>query len=381
MERTLLDAELPALYLDAQGNIPQFESVRQARAALRVGGSAQAAADAGMFAHAVGGLVFGDSRDGQDPRRFLTHPAASGTHALTLGAQLLAGVSPARRVYLPTPSWGNYQRIFEQAGFAVGHYPYFNAQDRKLDVGSLVGFLCRLPAPAIIVLQASCHNPTGSDLNRQQWDVIADVIKALGHTPFIDMAYQGLGETVQDDNYGVAAMASRNVFTLVAQSCSKIFQLSDARCGSLNAYCPSLDLAQTLQSTMQAWTRANAVPGSVGVVARILNQPGLRKLWQDELLGMRDRVSQIRAALHKTLCRLSPAWDWSYLTQQRGFFSYDPALHPSIETALNAAPLTSESSPVQARRIVSPSGRLGISLITEHNLPQIAHAIAGTSAP
>ncbi|WP_454674897.1 aminotransferase class I/II-fold pyridoxal phosphate-dependent enzyme [Achromobacter pestifer] len=363
----------PALYLDAQGNIPQFESVRQARAELRVGGSAQAAADAGLYAEAVGGLVFGDSRDGQDPRRFLTHPAASGTHALTLGARLLAGMPPTRRVYLPTPSWSNHQRIFEEAGLTVGHYPYFDAHERQLDVAALVGFLCRLPEPGIIVLQASCHNPTGSDLSHDQWNVIADVIQALGHIPFIDMAYQGLGDTLHDDNYGVTAMADRGVFTLVAQSCSKIFQLSDARCGSLNAYCPSVDLAQPLQRTMQSWTRMDAPPASVGVVARILSQPGLRKLWQDELTSMRDRVGQVRTALHKALCRLSPAWDWSYLTQQRGFFSYDPALHPSAHPADDAG--------LPDRHIVSPSGRLGISLITERNLSEIAHAIAGASAP
>jgi aromatic-amino-acid transaminase len=371
MERLRLDP--PALYLDAQGNVPQFESVRQARTELRVGGSAQAAADAGLYAEAVGGLVFGDSRDGQDPRRFLTHPTASGTHALTLGARLLAGMPPTRRVYLPTPSWSNHQRIFEEAGFAVGHYPYFDAHERQLDVDALVGFLCRLPDPAIIVLQASCHNPTGSDLSRDQWDVIADVIKALGHIPFIDMAYQGLGDTLQNDNYGVTAMADRGVFTLVAQSCSKIFQLSETRCGSLSAYCPSADQAQPLARAMQSWTRMDAPPASLGVVARILSQPGLRKLWQDELNSMRDRVGQVRAALHKTLCRLSPAWDWSYLTHQRGFFSYDPALHPASGLA--------EAAALPDPRIVSASGRLGISLITERNLPQIAHAIAGASAP
>lgn len=360
---------VPARYLDAQGKVPQFESVRQARDEMRVPAAAQAA-DVGAYVDAVGGLVFGDSRDGLDPRRFLTHPAASGTHALELGARLLARLAPTRRVYLPTPSWSNHQRIFEQAGFAVGSYPYFDAYARQLDVGRLVGFLCRLPEPAIIVLQASCHNPTGCDLSREQWDVVADVIKALGHIPLIDLAYQGLGDGVDQDNYGVTAMVRLGVFTLVAQSCSKIFQLSDARCGSLNAYCPTAAQALPLLQAFHGWNDPGAaIPPSLGIVARILGQAGLRKLWQDELAGMRNRVSAVRTALHKTLCRMSPAWDWSYLTRQRGFFSYDPALHPA------------DARGHDGRAIVSASGHLGISLITEGNLPEVAGVIAQACTP
>lgn len=369
--------EPPALYLNAQGKIPQFECVRQATAALRESEGARNAADEATYVDAVGGLVFGESRECQDAKRFVTHQALSGTHALTLGARLLSGTTSRRRVYLPMPSWSNHQRIFERAGFQVAHYPYFNAQTRELDIGSLVGFLCRLPEPGVIVLQASCHNPTGSDLTQDQWDTIADVMKALGHTPFIDMAYQGLGEGEQVDNYGITAMVRRGVFTLVAQSCSKIFQLAGARCGSLSIYCPSTHDAQALHHTINTLNLSQGTPlTSTGmpIVARILSQPSLRRLWQEELLGVRDRISMMRIALHRTLCRMAPAWDWSYLTHQRGYFSYDPALH-APSTAGSSSPGSSD------HLVVSPSGRLGISLITESTLPDIAHFIARASTP
>lgn len=362
--------EPSARYLDADGKVPRFECVRQALDELRLPAQTRAAADATAFADAAGGLVFGDGRDGQDPRRFLTHPAASGTHALALGARLLADSSACRRVYLPAPSWSNHQRIFEQAGFTVGHYPYFDAYERTLDVASLVGFLCRQPQPGIIVLQASCHNPTGCDLTRDQWDTVADVIKAMGHIPFIDMAYQGLGDTIDEDNYGVTAMVSRGLYTLVAQSYSKILQLPDARCGSLSAHFPTVDSGLALRRALHACSAPDALPcASVPVVTMVLSQPRLRQLWQEELAGVRNRMAAVRATLHKTLCRLSPAWDWSYLNRQRGYFSYDPALQP--DAAGNPPP----------GGILSASGRLGISLIAEPDIPQIASAIATACLP
>ena len=54
----------------------------------------------------------------------------------------------------------------------------------------------------------------------------------------------------------------------------------------------------------------------------MLTTPELRKMWEDELAGMRVRIKQMRGALVERLAAAGVKQDLSFITRQKGMFSY-----------------------------------------------------------
>ena len=190
------------VYYNEEGRIPLLRAVVEAEHA-RIAAHAPrgylpiegiAAYDA-----AVQKLLFGNDSPLIAEGRVVTTQALGGTGALKVGADFLKRLLPDAVVAISNPSWENHRALFESAGFPVQNYSYYNASTHGIDRAGLLQDLKNLPPRSIVVLHACCHNPTGVDLNLDDWKQILDVLRAQDHVPFIDIAYQGFGDSIEED--------------------------------------------------------------------------------------------------------------------------------------------------------------------------------------
>ncbi len=267
-------------------------------------------------------LVFGDDPDLL--ARVVTVQALGGTGALKLGADFLRKVNPDAGVLISDPSWENHNALFTRAGFTVGKYRYYDADARGIDFEGMIADLEAAAPGTIVVLHACCHNPTGYDLDDEQWGRVIDVVKARGLTPFLDMAYQGFSKGLDEDSAAVRRFSEEVDSYLVSNSFSKSFSLYGERVGSLSVVCTDPAEAGRVLSQVKIVIRTNySNPPTHGalLVETVLADPELRQQWEDELGSMRDRIKEMRGALVDGL-RAAGVEDMDFITEQVGMFSY-----------------------------------------------------------
>ena len=316
------------VYFDANGKLPLLQCVRAAeqmmmeapkpRGYLPIDGIA-------AYDRAVQGLVFGADSEAVRAGRIATVQALGGTGGLKIGADLLKRMTPNATVLISDPSWENHRALFESAGFAVAHYPYYDAAKRGIDFDAMLAALNSAAAGSIVVLHACCHNPTGYDITASQWGQVIEAVKARALVPFLDMAYQGFGEGIREDGAAVDLFMQAGLDFFVATSFSKSFSLYGERVGALSVVCGSKDDAARVLSQLKRVIRTNySNPPTHGaqVVALVLTTPALRAKWEDELAGMRVRIKEMRVALQSKLAAAGLKQDMSFITRQRGMFSY-----------------------------------------------------------
>ena len=266
-------------------------------------------------------LVFGDA----NAERIATIQTLGGSGALKVGADFLKAWFPQVRVWVSDPTWDNHKGIFGGAGFEVGTDP---SSARGGGGGAFDAMLARLrtlPAGDIVVLHACCHNPTGADLNQQQWRELALVVQERGLLPFFDIAYQGFGEGIDEDAFAIRHFAAQNIPLLVASSYSKNFAIYGERCGALHVTCKDAGETAKVLGQLQSAVRKNysSPPGyGARVISTVLQDAPLRAQWEAELSAMRVRMKQIRGALHAALQARLPGGDFEYLRIQQGMFSF-----------------------------------------------------------
>ena len=317
------------VYFDDEGKLPLLNCVREAqkqlleapkpRGYLPIDGIA--AYDQAVQALAFGGADTPAVKDG----RIATVQALGGTGGLKLGADFLKKLNPAAKVLISDPSWENHRALFQNAGFVVESYPYYDAATRGIRFEAMLQALDAAPAGTVVVLHACCHNPTGCDLTPAQWDAIVAVVQQRGLVAFLDMAYQGFGEGIAEDGAVVGQFLAAGLDFFVSTSFSKSFSLYGERVGALSVVCASADEAKRVLSQLKIVIRTNySNPPTFGaqVVATVLNTPALRKMWEEELAGMRERIRAMRVALVAKLQAAGVTQDLSYITAQKGMFSY-----------------------------------------------------------
>ena len=313
------------VYYDDNGTIPLLNCVRAAEAGLAKQPNARGYLPIdGMKAYddAVKALVFGDQAD---PSRIATAQTLGGTGALRVGADFLRQTYPDAKVLISDPSWANHRAVFSSAGFEVETYAYYDAEKRGVRFDDMLTSLRAAPAQTVVVLHACCHNPTGYDLTDEQWDQVVGVVKDNGLVAFLDMAYQGFGDGIAEDGAVIAKFAAAGLDFLAATSFSKNFSLYGERVGGLSAYCADADEAKRVMSQLKVLIRSNySNPPTHGaaVVSTVLADPELRKVWEAELGGMRERIRTVRTQLVDGLKAAGVTSDVSYITTQRGMFSY-----------------------------------------------------------
>jgi aromatic-amino-acid transaminase len=223
------------------------------------------------------------------------------------------------------PSWENHRALFNNAGFTVETYPYYDAANRGVNFQGMLDALNGATAGTIVVLHACCHNPTGYDITAAQWDQVIAAIKSRQLIPFLDMAYQGFGHGIAEDGAVVAKFVAAGLSFFVSTSFSKSFSLYGERVGALSVLCQSKEEADRVLSQLKIAIRTNySNPPTHGgaIVAAVLGTPELRALWEQELGEMRVRIKQMRQKLVDGLKAAGVKQDMGFITQQIGMFSY-----------------------------------------------------------
>jgi aromatic-amino-acid transaminase len=258
--------------------------------------------------------------------------------------------------------------MFEGAGFVVNTYPYYDAATGGLKFDAMMATIQSLPAHSIVLLHACCHNPTGVDLTAAQWAELIPVLRDRALLPYLDIAYQGFGDGIDEDAHAIRSLADAGVPFFVANSFSKSFSLYGERVGGLSVVCPDKDQAGRVFGQLMSAVRRNySSPPTHGgqIVARVLQTPALHKLWADELGAMRERIQLMRQRLHDGLVQRLPGRDFGYFLTQRGMFSYTGLRAEQVD-------VLREQHGVYLVR----SGRMCVAGLNASNVDRVAEAMA-----
>ena len=326
------------VYKDDQGLTPIPHAVKLAEQRLvdtqttktYIGGHGNAA-----FGTLISALVLGDDSALIRERRAGATQTPGGTGALRLSADFIAHSLPGRGVWLSNPTWPIHESIFAKAGLKVSHYPYVGA-DNRLDVAAMLATLATVPQGDVVLLHACCHNPTGFDLSQDDWRQVLQIVRERQLLPLIDFAYQGFGDGLEQDAWAVRLFASELPEVLITSSCSKNFGLYRERTGALLVCADSAEKLQDVRSQLASIARnlwSTPPDHGAAVVATILGDPALKRLWADEVDAMRQRIAMLRVGLVEALQPHGLSERFAHIAAQRGMFSYT-GLSPQQVTQL-----------------------------------------------
>ncbi|MEE4999808.1 amino acid aminotransferase [Pseudomonas alliivorans] len=360
------------LYYDAQGRIPRLDAAVSAQQQLAEGEQTASLylpmEGLAPYRQAVQTLLFGGNNPAVLAGRVATIQTVGGSGALKVGADFLKYAFPDSQVWVSDPTWENHNALFGGAGFKVNTYPYFDAQTGGVKFDAMLDALQQLPARSIVLLHPCCHNPTGADLSVAQWDQVVAVVKDRQLIPFLDIAYQGFGNGMDEDAYAIRAMTDAGVTALISNSFSKIFSLYGERVGGLSVVCEDSASAVNVLGQLKATVRRNySSPPAHGaqVVSRVLNSPQLRDQWLIEVEVMRQRILDMRTRLVAVLAQKVPQHDFSFILRQNGMFSY---------TGLTPAQVD-ELKDTHGVYLIR-SGRMCLAGLNEGNIDKVCDAIA-----
>ena len=316
------------IYFDDEGRIPVLSCVREAeKQMLAQDGPKPYLPIEGDAAcrRAVQELLFGAGSVAVASGRVATLQTVGSSGALKVGADFIKRWFPGSGLWVSDPTWDNHRSVFEGSGLVVGTYPYYDPATGGLRFDAMCDALRALPARSIVLLHACCHNPTGVDLTAAQWDALVPVLRERELIAFLDLAYQGYGEGIEEDAFAVRALAAAGLPFFIANSFSKSMSLYGERAGALSVACPDAAQARLVLGQLKATVRRNYSSPPVhagGIVARVLGEPDLRASWEREVAAMRERIAAMRKSLHSVLGAKLPGRDVDYFLRQRGMFSY-----------------------------------------------------------
>ncbi len=273
---------------------------------------------------AVNQLLLGQSHTAMADSRVRTIQTPGGCGALRVAAELIQRARPGATVWVSTPTWANHIPLLGNAGLTLQEYPYYNYEQHGLEFEAMLRALEQAEPGDLVLLHACCHNPSGADLSQEQWQKLAELMQDRQLVGFIDTAYQGFGEGLAEDAYGIRLLAETLPELLVATSFSKNFGLYRERAGALTVVMGSCVQADAVQSQMLNVTRGiYSMPPSHGsaIIDIILHSPELTNQWQSELTQMRRRIQSLRQQLVNTLHK-KQSQDFSFITREKGMFSF-----------------------------------------------------------
>lgn len=315
------------IYLDEMGRLPLPQAVGVAEKRLAEQGAPHGYIPMGglpSFIPADQELVFGADAAVVAEGRIATVQTLGGSGALKEAADFLHVLMDANVVALSDPSWANHAAIFGGAGYDVVRYRYYDAANHRVDVDGMLEDLAALQPGAVVVLHACCHNPTGYDLDAEQWVRVTEAVEQAGAIAFLDMAYQGFSRGLDEDRVAVDTFVASGQRFFVGNSFSKSFGLYGERIGGLSLVCRDADEARRVSSQLCKVVRANySCPPAHGaqIVTTVLADAELRASWEAELAAMRDRIRAVREALTAGLHEAGVT-DMDFVLDQNGMFSY-----------------------------------------------------------
>lgn len=359
------------VYYDDNGKLPLLAAVREAEKARLDAAPARGYLPIegfGAYNQAVQQLLFGKDSPLLAAGRVATFEALGGTGGLRIGADFLKRLDPAAQVWISDPSWENHRALFEAAGFTVNSYPYYDAATHGVNFGGMLDALNAMPAGAIVVLHVCCHNPTGVDLTVDQWKQVVAAVQARGLVAFLDMAYQGFGDGIEADAAALRLFADSGLSLFVSSSFSKSFSLYGERVGALSIVTLERDETARVISQVKRVIRtsySNPPTHGAAIVAAVLSTPALRQTWEDELAGMRERIRKMRLQLVEKLKARGVKQDFSFVTTQRGMFSYSGLTSAQVDRLREEFAIYAIGT-----------GRICLAALNSRNIDAVADAIA-----
>ncbi len=359
------------LYYDDAGKIPVLAAVTKASAMLQAAPKPHSylpMEGEAAYRAAVQEIIFGKESEAVKSARVATIQSVGGSASIHIAARFIKAYSPQSAVWVSNPTWDNHRVLLESADLTVNTYPYFDAAKSRVDFDAMISTLDSLPKRSIVLLQPSCHNPTGADLTPDQFPVLIDTLKRRQLLPFVDMAYQGFGDGLDEDTALIRQMSDAGLHVIVTNSFSKNFSLYGERVGALSIVCEDGETASRVLGQLKAIVRKiYSSPPAFGakLVSTILADAQLSEQWQTELRSMRQRMKDMRGKLRAALEVLVPDFDAAYLTDQRGMFSYTGLTEHEVNTLR-------ERNGIYLIR----SGRICVAGLNRDNVGYVGEAIA-----
>ncbi|OHY73114.1 amino acid aminotransferase [Marinobacter sp. AC-23] len=355
------------VYKDDAGHTPIMAAVHEAERRLLEGETTKSyvgPAGAAGFNESMARLILGDSNNLVHDGRTSVIQTPGGCGALRMAAEFLRLCQPGTTVWVSTPTWANHMPLLGGAGLNIREYPYLNCETLTVDFPAMLATLEGARAGDVVLLHGCCHNPSGADLTFDQWQSVTELIQRKGLLPFVDMAYQGLGEGLEEDAAGLRYLAGQVPEMVVAASCSKNFGLYRERTGALMLISATSGINTAATSQLLNVVRSHySMPPAHGaaIVETILADDALRAGWQRELGGMCERILGLR---HAFADALAPVGDFGFIARQRGMFSFLGI------------------TPEQVRRLrdehgiyMLESSRVNVAGLNDQVLPRVASAI------
>lgn len=315
------------IYKDANGQTPVMKAIKLAEQKLHDEQDSKSYVSPSgdiAFCDAIEQLTFGQAIPTERIKAIQT-PGGSG--ALRVLADMLIAANPQATTWVSDPTWPNHLPLLVQAGHKLERYPYYDAERGKVDFDAMHATLSKAKAGDIVLLHGCCHNPTGADLDLTQWQAVADLCRKNGLLPFVDQAYQGFGDGLEQDAAGLRLLAQELPELVVASSSSKNMALYRERAGCALIVADSETAATNTASLAVKAIRANySMPPDHGAALGriVLGDDHLKTIWQEELESMRSRMVGLRENFAAALRKRSNSDRFDYIAQQRGMFSRLP---------------------------------------------------------
>ena len=358
------------VYKDEQGNTPVLKAVKKAEAFRLENETSKS------YIGLAGNLDYCQKMEnlllGEHPallaNRVRTAQAPGGTGALRVAAEFIKRCNKDATVWVTTPTWANHISLFEAAGLTVKEYPYYDYENKDLLFDDMINTLKQVPKGDVVLFHACCHNPSGMDLNAEQWSIVADLAVEVGFTPLVDIAYQGFGSSLEEVAAGLRKLAAAVDELIICSSCSKNFGLYRERIGACSIIAKDAATADISNSVLLSVVRSiYSMPPAHGadIVSTILGSTELTQMWHDELDEMRNRINGLRTLIKESLAAKGIEQDFSFIDRQNGMFSFLGINKEQIER------LQKEYS-----IYIVGSSRVNVAGISDANIDYFANAVA-----
>lgn len=359
------------VYKDADGHTAILNSVKKAeqylvdnqetKTYLSPAGNAE-------FNQLVQDMLIGADHPAVTDGRVSTFQTPGGTGGIRIGLEFVRACNPNANVWISNPTWPNHTAITKSLDLNPKQYRYYDTKNGEFQYDGMMEDLAGASVGDVVILHGCCHNASGADLSNDQWDEVAAMMLEKGLVPFVDFAYQGFANSIEEDAYAARVMSTKLPEALIASSCSKNFAMYRDRAGAVTLISSSAAEHGKNSSHMLSAVRANySMPPDHGaaVVAHILGTKELRAEWVSEVDGMRNRVKKMRLLFVEQMLEKAPNSGFGYIAEQNGMFSYLKLTPEQIQTLINDHSI-----------FFMGNGRVNMAGLTEKNIGYVTDAIA-----
>ena len=291
-----------------------------------------------------------------------------GCGGLRIAAEFIARASSGATIWVSDPTWANHKPLIGSSGLKFKSYPYYNYETHSVDFDNMIAALANVPKGDVVLLHGCCHNPSGADLAPNQWRAIRDLAQEQNFTIFIDLAYQGMGDGLEEDVIGVRLLAESLPELIIVSSCSKNFGLYRERTGAITLICQNEGAASAASTLIAAAARSNySMPPDHGaaVVQLIREDSSLNSMWEEELKEIRNRINGLRITFANRLTESGAQRDFSFIQKEKGMFSFLGITKSQIDKLISEFAI-----------YIVDSSRINVASINEDNIDYVTKSIS-----